>query len=122
MPAGIWAPEEYQKLRRYDAETPYQPLQMFQCHQTDADSQIRRVCGGWAACHKDLLAPRVAVLDGTIDATTYETVTSYESPVPIFSSGSEAAAHGESGLANPTEEACRMISKIVSARGDLSTG
>ncbi|WP_353962952.1 DUF6283 family protein [Streptomyces sp. NBC_00878] len=115
VPAGIWASEEYAKLRRYDAETPDQPAGLFQCHQADADSAVRRVCAGWAGCHEgeELLALRLAVLDGCIDAATYRTVVEYVSPVPLFPSGSEAAAHGGAGIAAPVKEARRLINKIA---------
>ncbi|KOG54431.1 hypothetical protein ADK76_23500 [Streptomyces griseoflavus] len=121
VPAGIWADEEYAKLRRYDADTPDQPTGLFQCHQADADSAARRICGGWAGCHEgeDLLALRLAVLDGSIDTTTYRAVVEYASQVPLFSSGREAAAHGEAGIDAPTEEGRRLIAKITRTRNDL---
>ncbi|MFJ3439008.1 DUF6283 family protein [Streptomyces cyaneofuscatus] len=121
VPAGIWASEEYAKLRRYDAETPHQPVRLFQCHQSDAESAARRVCAGWAGCHEgaDLLALRLAVLEGRIDATTYRAVVEYVSPVPLFSSGCEAADHGETYIDAPTAEARSLINKIARARNDL---
>lgn len=121
VPAGIWASEEYAKLRRYDAETPGQPTGLFQCHRTGADAPIRRICAGWVGCHEaeDLLALRLAVLDGSIDGTTYRTVVDYVSPVPLFPSGSDAAAHGEAGIHAPAEQARRLIDKITRARNDL---
>ncbi|MGW7786078.1 DUF6283 family protein [Streptomyces tricolor] len=121
VPAGIWASEEYEKLRRYDADTPYQPTRVFQCHQADADSDVRRVCAGWAGCHEgdDLLALRLAVLNGSMDTTTYRAVVEYESSVPLFPSGSAAASHGQAGTAAPTEDARRLIDKISRTRGDL---
>ncbi|MFI7337249.1 DUF6283 family protein [Streptomyces sp. NPDC050085] len=121
VPAGIWAREEYAKLRRYDADTPDQPAGLFQCHQADADSAVRRFCGGWAGCHEgeELLALRLALLDGSIDTDTYKAVVEYASPVPLFSSGSEAATHGESGIETPDEKARHLISKITRTRNDL---
>ncbi|MFI1376040.1 DUF6283 family protein [Streptomyces longwoodensis] len=121
VPAGIWASEEYAKLRRYDADTPDQPTGLFQCHQADADSTVRRVCAGWAGCHegRGLLALRLALLEGRIDEATFEAVADYTSPVPLFFSGSEAAAHGETGIDAPTEEARRLIDKITRTRSDL---
>ncbi|MEV7159432.1 DUF6283 family protein [Streptomyces misionensis] len=72
VPAGIWASEEYAKLRRYGADTPDQPTGLFQCHQADANGAVRRVCGGWAGCHEgeELLALRMALLDGRTAAVT----------------------------------------------------
>jgi hypothetical protein len=121
VPAGIWASEEYAKLRRYDANTPDQPTGLFQCHQADADSAVRRVCAGWAGCHEgeELLALRLAVLDGSMDATTYRAVVEYTSPVPLFPSGRDAAAHGEAGIDAPDETARLVINKIIRTRNDL---
>ena len=121
VPAGIWASEEYAKLRRYDADTPDQPTGLFQCHQADAGSAVRRVCAGWAGCYEgeELLALRLAVLDGSVDVTTYQAVVEYESPVPLFLSGSDAAAHGEAGIRAPDETARQVINKIIRTRDDL---
>ncbi|MFE2186034.1 DUF6283 family protein [Streptomyces sp. NPDC059455] len=81
--SGIWAHEEYDKLRRYDAPAPDQPQAMFQCHQADGDSATRRICAGWAGCHGGhLLALRIAVLEGRIEASTYQAAAEYVSPVP----------------------------------------
>ncbi|SHN07213.1 DUF6283 family protein [Streptomyces yunnanensis] len=124
VPSGIWAYEEYEKLRRYDASTPDQPTALFQCHQTDGDSVARRICAGWAGCHDaaHLLALRIALLDGQIDASTHQAVAKYVTPVPLFSSGDEAAAHGQTDIDQPTDEACQLIDKISKARGGLRAG
>lgn len=121
VPSGIWAHEEYDKLRRYDAPTAEQPAALFQCHQADADSDARRICAGWAGCHDGahLLALRIARLDGRIDATTHQAVAEYTSPIPLFASGDEAAAHGQADIELPSKEAVRLIAKISRSRGDL---
>lgn len=121
VPAGIWDSEEYAKLRRYDFKTPEQPTGLFQCHQADADSALRRICAGWAGCHEgeNLLALRLAMFEGRIDAATYRTVVEYVSPVPLFSSGSDAATHGQTGIDAPVEQARRLINKIARTRNDL---
>ncbi|MDX3538472.1 DUF6283 family protein [Streptomyces sp. MB09-01] len=121
VPAGIWASEEYDKLRTYDADTPDQPPRIFQCHQSDTGNDSRRICAGWAGCHDsdNLLALRMAVLDGRIDPATHQAVADYTSPVPLFLSGSDAADHGQKGLTTPTENARRMIEKISHTRQDL---
>lgn len=100
---------------------PSQPTGVFQCHQAAADSDVRHVCAGWAGCHEgeDLLALRLAVIDGRMDTLTYRAVADYESPVPLFSSGSAAAAQGQAGIPVPTGDARRLISKISQTRGDL---
>lgn len=123
IPSGIWAHEEYEKLRHYDAPTAHQPAGLFQCHQTDADSDIRRVCAGWAGCHDGahLLSLRFGVLDGHIEPSTHQAVVDYISPVPLFASGAEAADHGQADVAQPTDEAEHLINKISRTRGDLQT-
>ncbi|MFG2684312.1 DUF6283 family protein [Streptomyces sp. NPDC048392] len=121
VPSGIWAHEEYEKLRRYDVPTAHQPAALFQCHQTDADSDTRRICAGWAGCHDGahLFSLRIAVLDGRIEPSTHQAVVDYISPVPLFASGNEAADHGQADLDQPTDEAERLINKISRTRTDL---
>lgn len=55
VPSGVWHPDEYTKLRRYDEDTSQQPAGLFICHQTDAENDARRVCAGWVGCHGDQL-------------------------------------------------------------------
>ncbi|MFF2618525.1 DUF6283 family protein [Kitasatospora sp. NPDC058046] len=123
VPSGIWAAEEYEKLRAYDAPTPHQPTAVFRCHQNDADSQAGRVCAGWAGCHGEaLLAPRIALVSAAMDGPTFEAVVTYESPVPLFSSGAEAADHGQADMDRPGPEADRLVDKIVRTRRDIRFG
>lgn len=120
VPSGVWAREEYDKLRRYDAPTPEQPPGLFQCHQADAASPAGRICAGWAGCHgTGLLGLRVALIEGRIDSETFRAATEYHSPVALFSSGSEASDHGQAGLEQPGAASARMIGKIIRVRGDL---
>ncbi len=67
VPSGGWGQEEYDKLRAYDAETPFQSTRVFQCHQADRDSEARRICSGWAGCHEaeHLLSVRLVLTVGT---------------------------------------------------------
>jgi hypothetical protein len=104
-------------LRRYDADTAAQPLQLFQCHQTDR----RRVCAGWAACHdgNHLLALRLAVAHEVISEDTARAVVEYVTVVPLFASGAQAADHGQRNLEHPDPSAMAAIAKIEHARADL---
>ncbi|MFF8867879.1 DUF6283 family protein [Streptomyces sp. NPDC015139] len=121
VPSGIWAQAEYDKLRAYDADTAAQPPGVFLCHQADDGSTASRVCAGWAGCHdtNELLALRLAVITGRMDSATHAAVTDYHSPVPLFPTGSDAAAHGEAGIPAPSHQARRMISKISRTRTDI---
>jgi uncharacterized protein DUF6283 len=122
VPAGVWAESEYAKLEAYDQETAYQPPRLFLCHQNDRFDERVRVCSGWAGCHDGdhLMALRVAALTGEITPETAEAVRDYVSPVPLFASGAEAAAHGRSGIEHPGLGAVLAIRKIERKRTDLA--
>lgn len=110
VPSGIWHPDEYDKLRRYDGETHEQTsVNVFHCHQGAGD-----VCSGWLG-HRDpadLLAVRIGIVSGTVDPSCAE----YTTDVPLFASGAEAADHGIRDLETPDERASQAIAKIVRTR------
>lgn len=109
VPAGIWDASEYDKLPRYDGGTIDQLMAggvgLFFCHQNDG-----HLCAGWAGCHDtdELLALRMH----PVDPSTF----GYVSPVPLFDSGAEAAAHGLSGVDAPDDSARRAIAKLQARR------
>lgn len=108
-PSGVWHPEEYAKLPRYDGDTASQPPQVFMCHQGDD-----HVCSGWLG-HRDpwdLLAVRIGVLGGSLDASCAE----YTTTVPLFGSGVEAAAHGLLDVHEPTDRAQGVMRKVALVR------
>jgi len=113
VPSGVWDAEEYEKLPRYDQPTALQPSGVFYCHQQDG-----RVCAGWAATHDmdESLALRLAAASGAIAPPDVEAVREYRSPVPLFASGREAAAHGLAELESPGPEARRAIKKLSARR------
>ncbi len=121
MPSGLWDREEYDKLARYDTETPDQPAKLFLCHQTDLDHRIRRLCAGWVGCHDGdhLLALRLAAAQGRISPETHQAAVGYLSPVPLFASGTEAAAHGLTDLDHPGPQARRLLAKLGRVRSGL---
>jgi hypothetical protein len=110
VPAGVWSAEEYAKLPRYDGETGDQIMQggtgLFYCHQNDG-----RLCAGWVGCHdtRHLAALRFS----RVHPDTFD----YESPVPLFESGTEAALHGLSGVKNPGPAAKAAIAKLLRRLG-----
>ncbi|MEU6362168.1 DUF6283 family protein [Streptomyces albidoflavus] len=124
VPSGVWAESEYAKLPPYDGETFEQPPRLFQCHVNDRDSDRARVCAGWAGCHDggQLLGVRVALARGSITPETADAIAAYESPVPLFASGAEAAAHGMSSVLEPGEDARAAITKITTIRSDINHG
>jgi len=103
VPSGLWAEHEYEKLREYDAPTPYQPLAVFACH-----ASPQALCHGWVLVHtsrgneNDLLALRLSPPEGLIP----------EMVVPLFASGNEAADHGERDLEIPSVEAIRAMDRL----------
>jgi hypothetical protein len=105
VPAGVWAEEEYLKLPAYDGETFEQVLKgavgLFYCHQRTGN-----LCAGWVGCHDmnhNLAARLTPIAPEAFD---------YESPVLLFGSGAEAAAHGLSAVDNPGPEARRLMAKL----------
>jgi Family of unknown function (DUF6283) len=110
VPSGVWDASEYDKLPAYDRETPHQPPGVFLCHQQDG-----RVCAGWAGCHDmdESLALRLGIAMGALDLDTVRAIRDYESPVPLFSCGAEAAEHGRRDLHDPDQDARRIINKIT---------
>lgn len=108
--SGIWASEEYGKLPRYDRETAQQPVGLFLCHQQDG-----RVCAGWAGCHdmSQSLALRVAALSEDLDPAVVDAVLDYQTRVPLWASGQEAATHGLAGIAAPDTKAQRVIGRLL---------
>lgn len=123
VPSGIWDAGEYAKLRAYDGPTFAQPTAVFLCHQHDRADDAARVCGGWAGCHDgdELLALRMAVSSGEITVDTADAIRDYVSPVPLFASGAEAAAHGMREVHRPGVAACTAMTKITRTRSDLRT-
>lgn len=84
---------------------------LFDCHATPDF-----LCAGWVACHdmRNNLAMRLT--RGEVDDQVYD----YESPVPLFSSGMEAAELGKREIKNPSERAKakgRQIRMVRERRG-----
>lgn len=108
VPSGIWHPEEYAKLPRYDGDTTEQAAAgafgIFMCHQRTGD-----VCAGWAGCHDmgESLAMRLHCRE--VDPAVFD----YVSPVPLFATGAEAAAHGMRDVAGPGTAARRKIDGLT---------
>jgi hypothetical protein len=109
--SGVWDAEEYEKLVRYDGDTSGQDPRAFGCHSDGGES----LCAGWVA-HRDpqeMLALRLGVAMGSVDPAVME----YETDVPLFSSGAEAAAHGLADVEAPGVKARQAIKKITRLRG-----
>ncbi len=106
VPPGVWHPEEYEKLRGYDAFTPEQPLAVFMCH-----SGPDLACHGWAVVHtsrghsRDLLALRLRP-PREIPAASTE----------LFGSAEEAADYGQQEM---DVRARAAIEKMVRAYARL---
>lgn len=109
MPSGVWSEKEYAKLPRFDGETFEQPPQAFFCHQ-----QTGRLCAGWVGCHdmNESLGLRLAAHGGLLSGEDIDAALDYESPVPLWSSGAEAAAHGRADIEAPGGKAQRTIDNL----------
>lgn len=119
VPSGIWERSEYEKLPHYDGETFEQPPSTFGCHLTGD-----RLCAGWVGCHDmaESLSMRLAVSSGRITKAAWDAALAYVSPIPLFSTGAEAARHGLEELDNPSPAADKIIRKLLrSARWNGSS-
>lgn len=105
VPQGVWHPSEYEKLSGYDGDIIDQLLNdasaLFFCHQNDGS-----LCAGWVGCHD--MNHTLAVRLHDVAMETFD----YVSPVPLFASGQEAAAHGLAGVSDPDETARVAIKKL----------
>lgn len=110
VPAGVWAAEEYDKLWRYDGSISDQAfngaLGLFFCHQRDG-----RLCAGWVGCHD--MTDNLAVRLHGIAPEAFD----YESHIPLFGSGHDAADHGMNGIDRPDEVARRMVARLAKKLG-----
>lgn len=110
VPSGVWDPTEYAKLPGYDEDTPYQPTQVFLCHQVDG-----RICAGWAGCHDmtRALGVRIALSTGDLPVEHADALMDYTTGVELFESGRAAAEHGMREIEHPSHRAIRGIAKIT---------
>src|SRR3954470_1603415 len=110
VPAGVWAEEEYAKLPAYDEpETFMQPIGLFHCHQQDG-----RLCAGWVGCHDMEHNFALRVNARFLSPKVIDAILGYQTKVPLFGSGQEAADHGRSGIENPDLRARKTVAKIIS--------
>lgn len=116
VPSGIWAASEYAKLPMFDGETGEQAdagaFSLFYCHRTP-----EFLCAGWVGCHDmtENLAMRLHGRD--IDPAVF----SYVSPVPLFSTGAEAAEHGLRDLDAPGPQAqakSQELLRVIARRNE----
>lgn len=98
VPSGVWASEEYEKLRRYEGETFDQPAATFGCHATPS-----KLCHGWAVVSgEESLSLRIA---GCPEIPPPK--------VPLFESHTAAADHGQRELQEPSLGARTVIDRLV---------
>jgi hypothetical protein len=73
------------------------------------------VCAGWVGTHDmdNNLAVRIATSMGELTTEEYEAVLDYVSPVPLWSSGAEAAEHGVANIEAPDAKAQKIIDRLI---------
>lgn len=104
VPPGVWAAEEYSKLRKYEGETFEQNMAVFACHATP-----EKVCHGWA-CVSDAIGeadPRRESLSFRLHQ-----ISPPPPAVPLFASHEEAATHGLSRITDPPQGAAEAIERL----------
>lgn len=112
VPSGVWHPEEYEKLPEFDKPTGEQPPTVFLCHR-----QNGRACSGWCGTHdmQESLGLRLASAMGRIEDP--DAFLDYETEVPLFESGAEAAEHGLREVEAPGDDAQRVMTKLLRQQG-----
>lgn len=104
-PSGVWAHNEYEKLRGYADSTEFAA---FHCHQENATGEDT-VCRGWLSVECESVAARLAVLDGKVtDEERYAEVT-----VELYDTGAEAADAGQEAIEEPDPDAVRMVDRLL---------
>ena len=112
VPSGLWDAHEYDKLPGYDGPIADQyeavAFSLFFCHQQDG-----HLCAGWVGCHDmtENLAVRIHA-----DRVDLDTVLGYQSPIPLFESGAQAAEHGKRDITDPSPAARRKIGQLLRQR------
>ncbi|HEX7277544.1 MAG TPA: DUF6283 family protein [Acidimicrobiales bacterium] len=104
-PAGVWHPDEYDNLPRYDTN---ESLGLFLCHQSAATG-VPTACRGWLSVHQESAAARLGVLAGAIT----EEQRYAPSLVPLYGSGREARDAGMEGVDAPDGRALAAIDRLV---------
>lgn len=111
VPSGVWAAEEYDKLPSYDGEIVEQLMKggtgLFLCHQ-----QNNALCSGWLGCHGPGNLVALRLHHEHVQPEVFE----YESPIPLFSSGAEAAEHGKRDIDSTSARADRVINSLLKKR------
>ncbi|MFI8974122.1 DUF6283 family protein [Nocardia asteroides] len=79
VPSGVWAFEEYEKLRGHDGDMA--SPQLFRCHQAGREAASWRMCAGWVGSRggRESLALRLAFIQGRISAETFAAAEEFES-------------------------------------------
>lgn len=105
----VWAPEEYAKLPRYDAETFAQPVAPFFCH-----SQDGTLCAGWLGCAdpSELLAVRLGVSSGRLDPSALD----YSTDAPLLTPEAPCSAASVPLPKRPSKGAREVIRKLERAK------
>lgn len=108
VPSGIWAREEYEKLRAYDDNNVFG---VFLCHHSPSMDRDA-VCRGWLVVHADSVAVRLAVCQGIIRREDY----GRPCDTPLYKTGNAAANAGIKGIKRPGIKARRAIDKLIAKR------
>lgn len=109
-PSGIWAREEYEKLRDYDDNHAFG---VFLCHHSPSMDR-NAVCRGWLVVHADSVAVRLAVSDGVIRREDHYR----PCDTPLYKSGNQAANAGIKGIKRPNKKARTAIAKLVKLKAN----
>lgn len=108
VPSGVWAAEEYEKLRNYDEGAFPPALGIFLCHHSQFSGR-ETACRGWLSVASESVAVRLAMAQGTFtDEQVYAEV-----GVGLHPSGNAAADFGQRDIEAPGEDADEAIQRLI---------
>lgn len=106
-PSGVWAHEEYEKLRAYD-DRDAMFLPVFLCHHSNAGPKT--VCKGWLTVHaEDSKTIRLMYYTGQVTAEQVM----QKPTVPLFATGKAAADAGQKKIRQPGKRARRIATSLL---------
>lgn len=108
-PPGIWAPEEYERLTKWE-ENPLDQ-HIFLCHHSNGGQE--KICKGWLTVERESTAARMAVLNGRIsDEDRY-----LDPDVELYPTGRAAREAGLTGVERPSPAAMQRAERLVDQLG-----
>lgn len=118
-PPGVWHPEEYLKLKKFDDPLAHGIISAtFLCHNGGTPGANDTLCRGWLSVHADSIPVRFLLSQGRVSP---EDIPEELDP-GLYASGAEACAAGLRGVKKPSRKAKKAMDKILTTRVKTGVG